>query len=62
MLTGMLAVRNSVRGERHDLLRANTDQEYQEEALHREEIPQLGRRWPAPSPSSTASLLESVSG
>ena len=42
MLTGMLAVRNSVRGERHDLWRVNTDQEYQEEALHREEIPQLG--------------------
>jgi protoporphyrinogen oxidase len=31
MLTGMLAVRNLVLGERHDLWAVNTDQEYQEE-------------------------------
>ena len=41
MLTGILAVRNSVGGERNDLWSVNTDQNYQEEGLSREEIPQL---------------------
>jgi hypothetical protein len=36
MLTGMLAVRNMVRGERNDLWSVNTDQEYHEEI--REEV------------------------
>ena len=38
MLTGMLAVRNLVRGERHDLWKVNTDQEYHEEVRSETEV------------------------
>jgi protoporphyrinogen oxidase len=41
MLTGILAVRNSLGGEDNDLWRVNTDQDYQEEELGQEDIPQL---------------------
>ena len=38
MLTGMLAVRNLVRGERHDLWKVNTDEEYHEEVRSEIEV------------------------
>jgi protoporphyrinogen oxidase len=41
MLTGILAVRNSVRGEGNDLWRVNAEEKYLEEDLGREGIPEL---------------------
>jgi len=44
MLTGMLAVRNVVLGERNDLWSVNTDQEYHEEISDTQQDPTVSRR------------------